>query len=184
MRADEGHERKMAPRFDRLMRASSQDIAVTKPIVALLRAAVRVGAVLEDAVSPAGLTVPQYSVLMELAATPGGRLPLCEIGRRCLKSPPNVTAIVDRLESVGLVRRVRDDADRRVVLAEITDPGWDSLGVAAPRVSEAERSALAALSDTDRAALTDPLDRVARELPARRSPSRPPAARPGGSSAR
>lgn len=162
MPADEGHEQELVPRFARLMRASNRDIAVTIPIVALLRAAVRVGAALEDAVSPAGLTVPQYSVLMELAPTPGGRLSLSEIGRRCLKSPPNVTAIVDRLESVGLVLRVRDDADRRVVLAEITDPGWDALGVAAPRAFAAQRRALAALSDSDRAALIDPLDRVAR----------------------
>ena len=161
MPADDRHEQELVPRFARLMRASHRDIAVTIPIVALLRAAVRVGAVLEDAVSPAG-TVPQYSVLMELAPTPGGRLSLSEIGRRCLKSPPNVTAIVDRLESVGLVIRVRDDADRRVVLAEITDPGWDALGVAAPRVFIAERRALAALSDSNRAGLTDPLDRVAR----------------------
>jgi len=160
--AHEAHARQMSPRLARLMRASNRDIAVAMPIVALMRAAVRVGAVLEHAVSPAGLTVPQFAVLMELAASPEGRLSLSEIGHRCLKSPPNVTAIVDRLESVGMVRRVRNDADRRVVVAEIADTGWDALAAAAPRVAVAERSALAALSDSDRAALTDPLDRVAR----------------------
>jgi len=146
-------------RFARLMRAAGRDVA---PVVALLRAGGRVTAVLDDAVGPAGLTVPRFSVLVELAATPQGRLSLCEIGRRCLKSPPNITAIVDRLEAAGMVRRSRDDADRRVVLAEITDHGRQALDVAAPRVLAAERRALEALSDSDRAALTELLERVAR----------------------
>ncbi len=40
MPVDEAYERETAPRFAGLMRASSRDIAVTMPIVALLRAAI------------------------------------------------------------------------------------------------------------------------------------------------
>lgn len=151
----------MATRFARLARDSGLDEGVSTPVIALLRADGRVTAALDDAVAPAGLTLPQFSVLMELAKSEG-RLSLCEIGRRCMKSPPNITAIVDRLESAGLVRRGRDDGDRRVVLAEITDPGWRALAIAAPNVVAAERGALAEISDAGRAALTELLDRVAR----------------------
>jgi DNA-binding MarR family transcriptional regulator len=35
-----------------------------------------------------------------------------------------VTTVVDRLESRGLVRRTRDDADRRSVLVEPTAAAW------------------------------------------------------------
>ncbi len=151
----------LAPRFARLMRASGRDLAVSMPVIALLRADGRLTAAIERAVAPA-LTIPQFSVLMELAAAPSGRLSLCEVGRRCLKSPPNITSIVDRLESAGLVRRIRDDSDRRVVLAEITDSGWEALDLAAPRVFAAEREALEGLAPTERAALSGLLDRVAR----------------------
>lgn len=152
-----------ATRFARLMRASGRDVAVTMAVRALLRAQGRVMAAMEEEVAPAGLTVPQFSVLMELAATPQGRLSQYEIGRRCMKSPPNITAIVDRLESAGLARRSRDDADRRVVLTEITDAGWQALGAAAPRMFAAQRRALDVLSDVDRGSLTELLEGVARE---------------------
>lgn len=151
-----------ARRHARLMRASGRSAAVTKAVRALLGAQNRLVAAMDEAVAPAGLTVPQYSVLMELAATREGRLSLYEVGRRCMKSPPNVTAIVDRLESAGLVRRSRNAPDRRVILAEITDLGWQAVGSAAPRVLAAQRRALSGLSDVDRAALAESLDRVAR----------------------
>jgi DNA-binding MarR family transcriptional regulator len=152
-----------ATRFARVMRASDREVAGSMAVRALLRAQGRVMASMEEAVAPAGLTVPQFSVLVELAATPEGRLSLKEIGRGCMKSPPNITAIVDRLESAGLLRRSRDDADRRVVLAEITDAGWRALGAATPRMFAAQGRALDGLSDVDRGSLTELLEGVARE---------------------
>jgi len=38
------------------------------------------------------------------------------------------TTLVDRLERRGLVRRIRDDADRRRVLVEMTELGWHDTG--------------------------------------------------------
>jgi DNA-binding MarR family transcriptional regulator len=38
------------------------------------------------------------------------------------------TTLLDRLERRGLVRRVRDAADRRKVLVEMTDVGWRETG--------------------------------------------------------
>ncbi|MEW5735307.1 MAG: MarR family transcriptional regulator [Thermodesulfobacteriota bacterium] len=46
-----------------------------------------------------------------------------EIGRRIFMKPGTVTGVMDRLESKGLVARVRNSPDRRVVRVTITEDG-------------------------------------------------------------
>lgn len=142
------------------MRSSNRDLSATRPVLALMRAEATVGKALEDALASTSLTPAKFNVLMELAASPVEGLPLCEIGRRLVRSAPNITALVDRLETDGLVRRVRDARDRRLVIAQITGRGWEALRPAAPAVFEAERRALQGLSSADRRTLT----RLLREL--------------------
>jgi DNA-binding MarR family transcriptional regulator len=99
---------------------------------------------------------------MELAAN-DGRLPLVGLAQHLLKSPGNITALIDRMERDGFVRRARGERDRRTVLAEITEQGWTALSRAAPAVFETERETLAALSPDDRSRLTALLERIAPE---------------------
>ncbi len=49
-----------------------------------------------------------------------GPLTASELAAACHLSPGAITALVDRLERAGFVRRVRDDEDRRRVLVELT----------------------------------------------------------------
>jgi DNA-binding MarR family transcriptional regulator len=154
-------------RFDSLLRMSKPDAHCSTPVIALLRADGRVTRALDEALAPAGLTGPKFNVLMLLASS-GGRLALCGIAERLLKSPPNVTALIDRLERDGMVLRVRSEKDRRMVLAEITELGWQALEKGAGKLFDAERRILLGLSDAERAGLAGMLDRVA------------PAAQPGG----
>jgi DNA-binding MarR family transcriptional regulator len=42
-------------------------------------------------------------------------------------SPASATGIVDRMERRGLVRRLRDEADRRIVRVDVTNAGRDLL---------------------------------------------------------
>jgi MarR family 2-MHQ and catechol resistance regulon transcriptional repressor len=149
-------------RFRALMRSSGQDLSASRSVIALLRADGRVGRAFEHALAASGVTESQFNVLMELAAN-GGRLPQCDLARGLLKSPANVTALIDRMERDGMVRRVRGERDRRTVMAEITDRGWDALHAAAPAVFEAERKILVSLSDADRANLARLLELVASE---------------------
>jgi len=78
-------------------------------------------------VSPA-----QYNTLRILrgagpdALTCGG-LTCGEIGERLVSPGPDVTRLLDRLEQRGLVTRLRDAEDRRVVRARITQEGTDLL---------------------------------------------------------
>ena len=141
-------------RFEDLMRSSERDVSASRAVVALMRAEQSVGRALERALAPTGVTTAKFNVLMELAASPDGRLPLCEIGRRLVRSAPNITTLIDRLEADRLVRRSRDASDRRLVIAEITDRGWEALRPAAGAVFEAERLALRRLPAADRRTLT------------------------------
>lgn len=148
-------------RFGELMLAAGRKRAVSRPILALLRAEGRVNHEFEDALAPAGVSIPQFNILMEAAASDPD-LALSEIARRLVKSAPNITSLVDRLERDGLIRRNRSLDDRRVVTATVTERGWDALRMAAPVVFAAERRMIAGLGAEERATIGDLLDRVAR----------------------
>jgi DNA-binding MarR family transcriptional regulator len=69
------------------------------------------------------LTLSQYNVLRILRGARPTRLPCREIGDRMVARDPDVTRLVDRLADRGLVDRVRDGNDRRVVEVGITEAG-------------------------------------------------------------
>src|ERR1035437_1625077 len=73
-----------------------------------------------------GLSLPKLTVLQILVQA-GEPLPLGIVSERfgCVKS--NITQLVDRLEADRLVRRVPDPADRRSILAAITNEGRQRL---------------------------------------------------------
>ena len=149
-------------RFEALMDASGRDVDMSRPLLALVRAEGRIERRFERVLAESGLSEPKFNVLMELAAN-DGRLPHCRLAERLLRSPANVTALIDRMERDGLVRRVRGEQDRRTVMAEITEQGWQALRVGAPLVFELERSILGHLAPDDRARLADLLNGVASE---------------------
>jgi DNA-binding MarR family transcriptional regulator len=78
---------------------------------------------LNELVAPYDLTFPRYEALMLLYLSRRGSLPLGKMGARLQVHRTSVTNIVDQLERSGYVRRVPHDADRRTVLASITDSG-------------------------------------------------------------
>ncbi len=76
-----------------------------------------------DAVLRPDLTFARYEVLMLLAFSRHGALPMSRIGARLQVHPASVTGAVARLEADGLVRRQPHPHDRRRVLASLTDAG-------------------------------------------------------------
>jgi DNA-binding MarR family transcriptional regulator len=88
----------------------------------LLGAAQAVEARIEASLSPLGLSLAKLNVLGILVGS-GSPLTLGELAQKlaCVRS--NVTQLVDRLESDGLVKREADPADRRSIRAVITDSG-------------------------------------------------------------
>jgi len=69
------------------------------------------------------LTVPQFGTLEALYHL--GPLSLGELADKLLVTGGNVTYVMDRLESRGLVSRYRSSEDRRVVQARLTPEGRD-----------------------------------------------------------
>ena|SRR6516164_994121 len=68
------------------------------------------------------LSATQYNVLRILRGAPGG-LACGEISRRMITRDPDVTRLLDRLETRGLISRSRETKDRRTVMARITPVG-------------------------------------------------------------
>ena len=71
----------------------------------------------------ADLTFPQYNVLRILRGARPEALSCGTISQRMLTRDSDLTRLLDRLEERGLVTRLRDSRDRRMVTAAITDPG-------------------------------------------------------------
>ncbi|MFI6942923.1 MarR family winged helix-turn-helix transcriptional regulator [Streptomyces sp. NPDC050418] len=102
------------------------------------------------------LTGAQARLLALLSMEP---LPMRQIAVRLKCEPSNVTGIVDRLESRGLVERRPDPQDRRVKLAAVTDEGRRTARQLRDGLSFA-REPLAELSREERVALRDLLVRM------------------------
>ena len=68
-----------------------------------------------------GFTPPQFEVLVLLWADDG--LLLSELGRKLSRDGPTITGVVDRMEKKQLVKRTRDERDRRAIKIVLTLKG-------------------------------------------------------------
>ena len=131
--------------------------ALTLEVVALIGDVVaRFYADYEDAAGEHALTGAQARLLSLLSLEP---LPMRKLAQKLKCEPSNVTGIVDRLESRGLVERRPDPSDRRVKLAAATDEGRQVARGLRDGLRFA-REPLAGLSDEERTALRDLLRRM------------------------
>ena len=107
---------------------------------------------LNAALEGIGLSVPKLTVLRILVQA-GEPLALGVLSERfgCVKS--NITQLVDRLEADKLVRRIPDPADRRSILAAITDEGRRRLIAGQADADRVTGSILNGLTDVDRGQL-------------------------------
>ena len=74
-----------------------------------------------------GVTLYQFNVLRILYVRDPDRQGISRgaIEARLIQRGPDVTRLLDRLESAGLIARHRPKDDQRTVLASLTDKGWD-----------------------------------------------------------
>ena len=108
---------------------------------------------------PYGLSPTQYNALRILrgagagCCTGGhvdpnaGGLSCREIGERMITRDPDLTRLLDRLENRGLVTRVREKKDRRMVASRITEAGLQLLKQLDGPVLELHRKQLGHLGD-------------------------------------
>ena len=107
---------------------------------------------LEEALKSVGLSAAKYKVLSQIAKSKEPvPLRLLAEEQQCVAS--NVTTLVDRLETDGLVRRVDDPSDRRSKRAELTDLGKEKAEEGARVVADVEKVFAESLGPTERLAL-------------------------------
>src|ERR1041385_8967062 len=109
-------------------------------VVTLFRTAAVVDRHFDPVMEGAGLSGAQYNVLRILRGAGPAGLPTLAIRGRLVDLSPGITRLVDRLETAGLVQRVRDADDRRQVTCRITAAGLDLLTKLDAPIDAAERA--------------------------------------------
>ena len=85
----------------------------------------------EDLRAEEGLTLGEYSALLQVAEAPGRSLRMNQLATGIFLSRSGVTRLIDRLEADGLIQRSTCTDDGRGALAVLTDAGLDRLRAAA-----------------------------------------------------
>jgi DNA-binding MarR family transcriptional regulator len=110
--------------------------------VSLLRAADALARGAEALLKPTGLSTTQYNVLRILRGAGPEGLACREVGGRLISRDPDITRLLDRMESRGFIARARGEKDRRVVNTRITAEGLRVLGELDAPVQELHRRQL------------------------------------------
>ncbi len=126
---------------------------------ALVQAAHRVESRLEEALAGVGLSIAKFETLSVLVSQ-DRPISLSELAAKlvCVKS--NVTQLVDRLETEGLVKRANDPADRRAVRAEVTALGRKRQAAGTPVVNAVLQDVANKLAAVDSQKLKRALDAI------------------------
>ncbi|HXH50000.1 MAG TPA: MarR family winged helix-turn-helix transcriptional regulator [Terriglobia bacterium] len=120
--------------------------AVSQPVEKLLRAA--------------GLSGTQYNVLRILRGAGRQGLTCGETGKRMVTHDPDITRLLDRLDTRKLITRSRGARDRRVVTTRITTEGLKLLGTLDKPVTELGRSLFKHMAQQDLRRLLSLLEQV------------------------
>lgn len=112
----------------------------------------------EQVGQPFNLRPVEYTVLTLIAENPGGSL--VRLARALSVTPPNITTMVDRLESKGLVARSASEEDRRAQVLHVTAKGADLVRKATRKIVQAEGELLP-LTPGEQAILAELLHKVA-----------------------
>jgi len=102
------------------------DFEIPDPVIStyvlLLNTSDIVGRHAEIELSKLGITSTQYTVLVTLSVCPQPPT-LTELGQRIFRTKNSLTTVIDNMEHDGLVKRVRDSADRRAIQVMATEKG-------------------------------------------------------------
>ena len=101
-------------------------------------------AAIDKALEPSGLTNAQWIPLLKLHT--GLASTVAELARECNVDAGAMTRLLDRLETKGLVTRVRSSEDRRVVNIELTREGRETAKKIPAVICQVQNSFLQGLS--------------------------------------
>ena len=131
---------------ERLKQSKGFETIAHEAVVGLQVAAAYVEQLFGDVCAEHGITLDQFNVLRILrGARPGGH-PRYEIADRLVRRSPDVTRLLDRLERMKLIERVRSTEDRRLSISRITKRGLDILEAIEPKRMEMQHHVVRNLS--------------------------------------
>ena len=111
-----------------------------------------------EAVRRCGLTHAQFDIIATLGNTPG--MTYKELGDKTLITKGTLTGVIDRLDSKGLVERIRSIEDKRSFSVCLTAAGEKIFTEVFPVVVEQGKQLFAPYSDAD----FDEMDHTLRKL--------------------
>jgi len=126
---------------------------------AMVQAAHRVEARLEEALAGVGLSIAKFEALSILVSQ-DRPISLSELAAKLVCVRSNVTQLVDRLETEGLVKRADDPSDRRAVRAEVTALGRKRQAAGHPVVNAVLQDVANKLAVVDSQKLKRALDAI------------------------
>jgi DNA-binding MarR family transcriptional regulator len=127
--------------------------------IRLLAVTRRTESVLRDLLRGHDTTLPRFDVMAALQRRPEG-VTMSELSRMLLVSNGNATAVVDRLEAEGLVRRTPSESDRRTVFVALTPEGLSRFQTLAAEHEAHIDRIFGGLSESDLDTLTTLLKRM------------------------
>jgi DNA-binding MarR family transcriptional regulator len=105
-----------------------------------------------------GLLLADNEALLNLAAKP---LRMSDIAHRLILSRGGTTKVIDRLETLGYVRRLPDPEDRRATVVEITESGRKAMAGARAVIDEGLEATWAQhVTDEEAGVIIDVMKRV------------------------
>ncbi|MEH6663496.1 MAG: MarR family transcriptional regulator [Brevundimonas sp.] len=136
---------------------TSPDSLNGDPNAAVLKSMRRIAQAIEvrsrEIARTSGLTIPQLIVMQSIRKL--GQVTTQAVSREASMSPATVVAVLDKLETKGLIERYRSDVDRRVVHTRLTPGGESALRQAPGLLSRGFEDAFAALPPDRRDVLLD-----------------------------
>ena len=115
-------------------RGNQKEVLALSTYVKLMRAVESITARIHKHLVAAGLTLSQFAVLEALYHL--GPLYQREIGQKLLRSSGNITMVIDNLEKRKLVKRKRNQEDRRSFIIHLTDEGQNLISNIFPSHAE------------------------------------------------
>ncbi len=111
-----------------------------------------------EAVRRCGLTHAQFDIIATLGNTPG--MTYKELGDKTLITKGTLTGVIERLDSKGLVERIRSCEDKRSFSVRLTAQGEKVFAEVFPLVVSQGKALFASYSEAD----FDDIDRTLRKL--------------------
>ena len=118
---------------------------------------------MDQVLTEQGLTMEQYLVLVTIKYH-DVPIRITDVARWLERSTNSITMIVDRMVKAGLLRRVRDRSDRRVVNVFLTSKAENALGPANPAAWEFMQQGMSSLSSKDKNAFASLLEMINHKL--------------------